>query len=271
MCVKGFIYSLALLLLISASVPGGVDVEIISQHFNRLRKFDISCRFIDERFKKKEVSLEHRAAFTSLIRESDKQTTLFLVESEQGLSKARLKMIEEMLLSAAPTDPPKKSLWAELSVKAQQEDAAALEQLRSAGPSAIPALIQLKNERLSLPSAEIINLLADLEQQADVLLEIQSPLLDADTLEALGLRERNYGEILKRAVIALEGSRRPLPHWLPFIYMYGLGFIPFLFGIIASVVYYQGFKPKIMVFIAGSYIFYVCFIGFFQFFAPWIG
>ncbi|MCP4710178.1 MAG: hypothetical protein GY869_16265 [Planctomycetes bacterium] len=217
------------------------------------------------------MSLEHRTAFTSLIGESDKQTALRLVEAEQDISKGRLKMIEEMILSAPATDPAKKQLLAELSNQAQQGDTAALEQLRSAGTSAIPVLIQLKNERLILPSVEIRNLLAELEQQADGLLESQSSLLDADTLEALAQRERNYGEILKRAVIALEGVRRPKPHWLPFIYMYGLGFIPFLFGIIASVVYYQGFKPKILALIAGSYIFYVCFIGFFQFFAPWIG
>ena len=271
MRVKGFIYSLFLLLLISAAGRGGVDAERSRQYLESLRRFDISSRFVDERFKKKEVNLAHRAAFTTLIRESDKEAVLRLVESEQGPSRDRLKMIEEMILSAPPVDPTKKRFWAELAVKAQQGDSAALEQLRSAGPSAIPALVQLKDERLILPSAEIIKLLAELEQQADVLMESRSSLLDAETLEALGRRERNYGEILKRAVIALEGARRPRPHWLPFIYMYGLGFIPFLLGIIASGVYYKGFKPRILALIAGSYIFYVCFIGFFQFFAPWIG
>jgi hypothetical protein len=247
------------------------SAEESSRYLDRLHKFDISCRFTDERSQKKEVGLEHRAAFAALIREGDKEATLQIVELEQGKSKDRLKRIEELLRTSPPADINTTQLCEELIAKALQEDIGALEQLKAIGPAAIPTMVDLKNNQFDLPAPEVIRLLAKLEQQADKLLERKSPGLDAETLGDLAQRERNYGEILKRAVIALEGTRREYPHWLPFVYMYGLGFIPFLFGIIAAFIYYGGFRWRVVAIIAGSYLIYVCLIGFFQFFAPWIG
>ncbi|MBN1845358.1 MAG: hypothetical protein JW810_06710 [Sedimentisphaerales bacterium] len=257
--------------LISGQYAGIVSAAESSRYLDRLRKFDISCRFTDERTKKKEVGLEHRAAFSALIRQDDKEATLKIVEREQIKSKDRLKRIEEWLRTAPAADNTTTRLCEELVAKALQKDAGALEQLKAIGPAAIPALVDLKQDQFALPTPEVIHLLSQGERQADRLLESNSSGLDAQTLGDLAQRERNYGEILKRAVIALEGTRRDYPHWLPFVYLYGLGFVPFLFGIIASVIYYGGFRWQAMTIIAGSYLFYVCLTGFFQFVAPWIG
>lgn len=271
MCTKRPIYLCFLFHLILGQGARITSAEEPSHYLNRLHKFDISCKFTDERTKKKEVGLEHRASFSALIRECNKEATLQIVEIEKVKTKDRMKMIEELFRTAPPADINTTQLCEELVAKALQEDTGALEQLKTIGPAAIPALVDLKNNQFALPTPKVVHLLSELEQQADVFLERKSSGLDEETLGDLAQRERNYGEILKRAVLALEGTRRDYPHWLPFVYMYGLGFIPFLFGIIASFIYYGGFRWHAMAIIVGSYLLYVCLIGFFQFFAPWIG
>jgi len=271
MCRKRSICLCFLFYLFLGQAARITSAEAPSRYLDRLHKFDISCKFTDERTQKKEVGLEHRASFSAMIRECDKEATLQIVELEKVKTKDRLKMIEDLLHTAPPADINTTQLCEELVAKALQGDAGALEQLKTIGPAAIPALVDLKHQQFALPTPELLHLLSELEQQADKFLERKSSGLDKETLGDLAQRERNYGEILKRAVIALEGTRRDYPHWLPFVYMYGLGFIPFLFGIIASFIYYGGFRRHAIVIIAGSYLLYVCLIGFFQFFAPWIG
>jgi len=271
MHTKRFVYIWFLVNLILRVGMRSMLAEDSFYYLNRLHKFDISGKFADERTRKKEIGLEHRAAFSALIRQRDKQAVLRLVEREQSQSKDRLKMIKNLLDSAQSADENTAKHCEELVAKAQQEDAGALERLKAIGPAAIPALVALKQNQFDLPTTEVVHLLSELERQADLLLERRSSGLDKETLNLLAHREKNYGAILKRAVIVLEGTRRDYPPWLPFVYLYGLGFIPFLFGIIACRVYYGGFRGRAMTIIAGSYLLYVCLIGFFQFFAPWIG
>lgn len=251
-----------------------------SVYLERLRKFDISCNIFDEKFQKKETGLEHRRAFTALIGLPDREKTLEALDEEKSASQSRLKKIEAALESVAAVeeeivavDEETERRRSELAAKAQNGDAAALSELKSLGPAAIPALLQLKDAKATVPSSAIVELLSRFEVRADEAMETEDPDkgLSLGTLNALAAREKSYQAILKRAAIALEGPRRPFPHWLPFLYLYGLGFIPFLFGIIASRVYYEGYNPRAAAVIAGSFVFYVCLIGFFQFFAPWMG
>ena len=262
-----------ILVLFGAILPGGGyagQAEEMSAYLERLRKFDISCKFMEGNFQKKETGLEHRSAFAALIREPDKPTALRRVEEALAASRSRLKEIEGRRQSAHPANPAKTAYYVTLVDQAQQGDSEALKELKALGLKVIPALYRLKNEKLIVPSPDTIALLSDLEHQADVALSDQATKWDVETWAFLIQREKEYIEILKRAIIALEGTRRPYSHWLPLVYMFGGGAIPFLFGIIAAVIYYEGFRFRVFAVIAASYLLYLSLVGFFQLFAPWI-
>lgn len=258
------------LFLVFAAGSAATSANSADSLTERLRRFDISCRMFDERFGKKTCGVEHSETFTRLIGLADKKGTLAFVEEEQKKSKERLKGLEAIASSAPPADMEKADEYAGLVVKADGGDIGAVEELRAQGPAAIPAILNYRDEPDALPSQQLQSLLAKLEADAEADIASGSPLLDAATLDAIIGREQNYGAILKRAVIALEGTHRDFPHWLPLVYSYGIGFIPFFIGIVASIIYYRGLRARVLALIMFCYFFYIALHGFFQLFAPWL-
>ncbi|MEW5946762.1 MAG: hypothetical protein AB1742_11240 [bacterium] len=233
----------------------------------RLHSFDISCRFTDPRFGKKTCGVEHGAAFSELIRLKDKESALAYVESELVKSAERLEALEALEAAAPQADAGRTAAYPGLIAGAAVGDPAALAALRREGPAAIPALLKFRDKKGVIPPPRLRRLLAELESAAESAVE-NGAQLDAGAVRALVNREKAYATALGRAVIALEGTRRPLPIWLPFVYAYGIGLIPFLIGAAAAIRVHGGLKPRLLAPAALTYVLYVCLHAFFQFAAP---
>lgn len=221
----------------------------------------------DAKYGKKSCGTGHSHLFTTILKTADRDAALKYVEEEKAKSKLLLETLEKMAAAA-----PAATAAVPMSVieRAQRGDTKSLAAIRRAGPAVIPVILKFSDREGVLPSKQLQAVLADIEAKGDARIASGGAGLDADALAAFVTREENYTEILKRAIIDLEGTRRPLPHWLPFVYAYVIGFIPFLIGIIASVIYYGKLKAGPMAVITFCYLFYFFLHGFFQFFAPWM-
>ncbi|HOO57646.1 MAG TPA: hypothetical protein PLN69_12550 [bacterium] len=262
-----------LFLLIIAAVfstlTAEAETDVLGLMLN-LHRFDISCKMFDTENGKKVCGVRHADEFSELMKVEDKAAALAIVEDLQKKSKERLAKLEEMKGSLPEADADEAARLSEVALRAQQGDEKAVEELFKAGYAAIPAILDIGNEREVLPAPEVQKILSEIETLADAAIMYEGGNgLNRDVMQRLIEREESYGAILKRAVIGLEGTRRAFPYWLPFVYMYGLGFIPFFAGIIASVIYYRRIRLDVIALVMGSYLFYFCLHGYFQFIAPW--
>ena len=256
-----------LLLWFTASRIAGAQTT--EQLIEQLGHFDISCKIVDEKFQKKTCGITRIETFVKLIATDDEASVLAVVEEAAKAAKARLKEIKS--IEGTEPDESKIEEYRKIIAVAQEGDAENIALLGAIeNIEIIPYLIEIGGLEGTLPSKEIRGKLAELEIIVDEKIATGGEGLDTRTLESIIQREKSYAASLKRAVIALEGTRRKFPPWLPFAYTYLLGLVPFIAGIIASIKYYGKLEPRVTLIVVVSYLFYVSLHGFFQFVAPYI-
>ena len=236
-------------------------------------RFDISCTGSKADPEKKVCSQQRKRAYLEFLKEYSGKDILEKVQAEGKKSKERMKTLEKI---EGLKDIPEKQLERidSLAEKVQAGDTAAATEIENIGPDALPAMLALSREHGPEASKLARELIPVLERQLDERLdpvfsgsgaaEISAPARDAAVM-----REERYQRVMKRLALALEGPERPKPPAMVYAYMFGLGFIPFLVGMIASVASLGRFDVKTFALLMACYLAYAGVYAFFMFVAPY--